>query len=116
MLILAALADPTRRRIVEILAEGEYASGAIARRFDMSPRPVPTLAMLRARIWWARGWMLSTEIYGSIRPYSASSSKARRASGILARPGSVRWRAICVAAWKATMRRPESDKRKEAAR
>jgi DNA-binding transcriptional ArsR family regulator len=32
----AALADPTRRRIVEMLAERELAAGEIARRFDMT--------------------------------------------------------------------------------
>jgi DNA-binding transcriptional ArsR family regulator len=33
---LAALADPTRRRIVETLAEGALSSGDIARRFSIS--------------------------------------------------------------------------------
>jgi DNA-binding transcriptional ArsR family regulator len=37
---LAALADPTRRRIVEILAEGQLRAGDIAKRFDMSPPAV----------------------------------------------------------------------------
>jgi DNA-binding transcriptional ArsR family regulator len=32
----AALGDPTRRRIVEMLAERELAAGEIARRFDMT--------------------------------------------------------------------------------
>ena len=32
----AALADPTRRRIVEMLAERELSAGTIARRFDMT--------------------------------------------------------------------------------
>jgi DNA-binding transcriptional ArsR family regulator len=32
----AALADPTRRRIVEMLAEGELTAGEVARRFDMT--------------------------------------------------------------------------------
>ena len=31
-----ALADPTRRQIVEVLADGELAAGDIARRFEMS--------------------------------------------------------------------------------
>ncbi len=31
-----ALADPTRRRIVEMLAEGSLSSGEIASRFDIS--------------------------------------------------------------------------------
>jgi DNA-binding transcriptional ArsR family regulator len=37
---LAALADPTRRRIVEILAEGQLRAGDIAKQFDMSPPAV----------------------------------------------------------------------------
>jgi DNA-binding transcriptional ArsR family regulator len=32
-----ALADPTRRRIVEMLSEGRLSSGEIASRFDISP-------------------------------------------------------------------------------
>jgi DNA-binding transcriptional ArsR family regulator len=36
----AALADPTRRRIVEMLATRELAAGEIARRFDMTPPSV----------------------------------------------------------------------------
>lgn len=35
-----ALADPTRRRIIEMLAERELAAGEIARRFDMTPPAV----------------------------------------------------------------------------
>ena len=37
MLVLNALASPTRQRIVEMLAERELSAGAIADRFDMSP-------------------------------------------------------------------------------
>lgn len=33
---LTALADPTRRRIVEMLATGELSAGDIARRFEVS--------------------------------------------------------------------------------
>ena len=36
MKALDALADPTRRRIVELLAAGELEAGAIAGRFDVS--------------------------------------------------------------------------------
>lgn len=32
----AALADPTRRRIVTLLADGERSAGEIAARFDVS--------------------------------------------------------------------------------
>jgi DNA-binding transcriptional ArsR family regulator len=34
---LAALADPTRQRIVAMLAAGALSSGEIAERFDLSP-------------------------------------------------------------------------------
>ena len=40
MLTFAALADPTRRAIVEILARGPLTSGQIARRFTISPSAV----------------------------------------------------------------------------
>jgi DNA-binding transcriptional ArsR family regulator len=36
MQCLTALADPTRQRIVEILASGAMSSGDIARRFEVS--------------------------------------------------------------------------------
>jgi len=36
VLSLSALADPTRRRIVELLAVEEYAAGEIVEEFDMS--------------------------------------------------------------------------------
>jgi DNA-binding transcriptional ArsR family regulator len=38
--VFEALADPTRRRIIEMLAERELAAGEIARRFDMTPPAV----------------------------------------------------------------------------
>ena len=34
--VCSALGDPTRRRIIELLAEHELAAGEIARRFDMT--------------------------------------------------------------------------------
>ena len=40
MQAFAALADPTRQRIVELLAEREYLAGELARRFDMTPPAV----------------------------------------------------------------------------
>ncbi len=36
MLALTALADPTRRQIVEMLADGERTAGDITRQFDIS--------------------------------------------------------------------------------
>lgn len=36
----AALADPTRRRIVELLGSGERAAGALGRNFEISPPAV----------------------------------------------------------------------------
>lgn len=48
MLAFAALADPTRRRIVELLAAREYAAGELARRFDMTqPAVSQHLRLLR---------------------------------------------------------------------
>jgi DNA-binding transcriptional ArsR family regulator len=40
MQVWSALADPTRRRIVEMLAAGELAAGEIANRFAMTPPAV----------------------------------------------------------------------------
>jgi DNA-binding transcriptional ArsR family regulator len=37
MTALAALADPTRQRIVEMLVSGALSSGEIAGRFELSP-------------------------------------------------------------------------------
>jgi DNA-binding transcriptional ArsR family regulator len=37
VLAFAALADPTRRQIVELLTQRELAAGEIALRFDVSP-------------------------------------------------------------------------------
>ncbi len=37
VLAFSALADPTRRHILEMLATGELSAGAIASRFDVSP-------------------------------------------------------------------------------
>ena len=48
MLGFAALADPTRRRIVEMLATRELPAGEIARRFDMTaPAVSQHLKLLR---------------------------------------------------------------------
>jgi DNA-binding transcriptional ArsR family regulator len=53
----AALADPTRRAIVEMLARGPLAAGEIARRFTITPSAVSqhlkvlrTARLVRARI------------------------------------------------------------------
>jgi DNA-binding transcriptional ArsR family regulator len=47
--VFAALADPTRRRIIELLAGRELAAGDIARRFDMTaPAVSQHLKILRA--------------------------------------------------------------------
>jgi DNA-binding transcriptional ArsR family regulator len=56
MLSLVALADPTRRRIVEMLAEGQMQAGDIAKRFDMSPPAVSQhlQTLKRARLVRAR--------------------------------------------------------------
>jgi DNA-binding transcriptional ArsR family regulator len=49
MITLAALADPTRQRIVEMLATGPLSSGDIARQFDITaPAVSQHLKTLRA--------------------------------------------------------------------
>lgn len=40
MQTFAALSDPTRRQIVEMLSEGELSAGEISRRFAMTPPAV----------------------------------------------------------------------------
>ncbi|HEX7978429.1 MAG TPA: metalloregulator ArsR/SmtB family transcription factor [Gemmatimonadaceae bacterium] len=56
MLTFAALADPTRRAVVEMLARGPLTAGEIARRFTSSPSAVSQhLRVLRnARLVSAR--------------------------------------------------------------
>jgi DNA-binding transcriptional ArsR family regulator len=49
MLSFAALADPTRRRIVEMLARGPLSAGEIASRFTITPSGISQhLKVLRA--------------------------------------------------------------------
>ena len=57
MLSFAALADSTRRRIVEMLARGPLSAGEIASRFTMSPSAVSqhlkvlrTAKLVRSRV------------------------------------------------------------------
>lgn len=57
MLSFSALADPTRRRIVEMLARGPLSAGEIASRFTISPSAVSqhlkvlrTARLVRARV------------------------------------------------------------------
>jgi DNA-binding transcriptional ArsR family regulator len=57
VLSFAALADPTRRRIVEMLARGPLSVGEIAARFTISPSAVSqhlkvlrTAKLVRARV------------------------------------------------------------------
>jgi DNA-binding transcriptional ArsR family regulator len=47
--VLQALADPTRRRILDLLAQGELAAGILASHFPMISRPAVSqhLAVLR---------------------------------------------------------------------
>jgi DNA-binding transcriptional ArsR family regulator len=60
---VAALADPTRQRIVDILAERELAAGDITRQFDMTAPAVSqhlkvprSAAIVRVRIEGQRRW------------------------------------------------------------
>jgi DNA-binding transcriptional ArsR family regulator len=57
VLSFAALADPTRRRIIEMLARGPLSAGEIAARFTISPSAVSqhlkvlrTAKLVRARV------------------------------------------------------------------
>ena len=49
---LSALADPTRQRIVEMLAAGALSSGEIAGRFELSPPAISSISRRSRR----RGW------------------------------------------------------------
>jgi DNA-binding transcriptional ArsR family regulator len=65
MTVLGALADPTRRRIVEMLAEREIAAGEIAGRFDMTPPAVSQhLKILRA------AGLVRVRVHGQHRMYA----------------------------------------------
>ena len=74
MIAFTALADPTRRQIVEMLAEGERTAGDIARQFDVSaPAISQHLKVLRqARLVRVRAeaqrriYMLDAEGIGEI--------------------------------------------------
>lgn len=62
---LTALADPTRRQIVEMLGRGELASGEIAERFDISaPAVSQHLKVLR------EAQLVQVRVDGQRRVYS----------------------------------------------
>lgn len=64
MLSLAALADPTRRRIVELLAEEEYTAGEIVEEFDLSASAISQhLKLLR------ESGLLTVKVDGQRRVY-----------------------------------------------
>jgi DNA-binding transcriptional ArsR family regulator len=64
---LEALADPTRRRIVELLAEGDRNAGELAAEFDVS-RPAVSRHL---RVLRERGLVQAREL-GTQRLYSLS--------------------------------------------
>lgn len=65
MSALDVLADPTRRRIVEVVAEGELNAGAIASHFDISrPAVSQHLGTL------VEGGVLNVQSRGTQRIYS----------------------------------------------
>lgn len=69
MSALDVLADPTRRRIVEVLAGGELNAGAIASHFDMSrPAVSQHLGIL------AEGGVVTVHRRGTQRIYRLSPS------------------------------------------
>ena len=51
--VFKALADPTRRRILELLAQGELTAGEIAAQFDMTKavRQPPSEHLKGGRAW-----------------------------------------------------------------
>src|ERR1700730_13934687 len=85
---LAALADPTRRRIVEMLAEGRLRAGDIAKRFDMSPPAVSQhlSTLKRAHLVLARVEAQRRIYELDPRRLRRARAMARRHQAILARP------------------------------
>lgn len=65
MTALAALADPTRQRIVEMLATGSLSSGEIADRFDLS---APAISQHLKTLRTAR--LVSVQVDAQKRIYS----------------------------------------------
>jgi len=64
--VFRALADPTRRQILEELKNGPLAAGEISGRFSVSGLPFPAIF----RFWKPQGWCLITAklTASSIRP------------------------------------------------
>ncbi len=77
---LEALADPTRRRLVELLAAGEQSAGALAAAFDISrPGISRHLRVLR------EAGLVHAEPRGQQRVYSLRTAPLRELDGWLAR-------------------------------
>jgi DNA-binding transcriptional ArsR family regulator len=77
---LEALADPTRRRIVELLAEGERSAGAVAAEFSVS-RPAVSRHL---RVLRESGLVQSRES-GTSRVYSLDPAPLQELDAWLAR-------------------------------
>lgn len=74
MSALDVLADPTRRRIVEVLAAGELSAGAVASRFDISrPAVSQHLGVL------VGGGVLTVQSRGTQRIYRLAPTALREA-------------------------------------
>lgn len=85
MSALDVIADPTRRRIVEVLADGELNAGAIASRFDISrPAISQHLGIL------VEGGVLNVQSRGTQRIYRLTPSALSEAGDWL-RAQADRW-------------------------
>ncbi len=77
---LEALADPTRRRLVELIAAGEQSAGQLAAAFDISrPGISRHLRVLR------EAGLVHAEARGQQRVYSLRAAPLRELDGWLAR-------------------------------
>jgi DNA-binding transcriptional ArsR family regulator len=80
MNVFGALADPTRARIVEMLAEREIAAGEIAGRFDMTaPAVSQHLKILRA------AGLVRVRVAGQRRMYALDAGALRELDAWLER-------------------------------
>src|SRR5436190_10903848 len=83
--LFRALADPTRRRILELLTEKDRTAGEIAEQFPMAFASVSHhLGVLRTPRWWdtdANAIGNCSAISPAVLSFSVSSSRIRRRVG-----------------------------------
>jgi DNA-binding transcriptional ArsR family regulator len=102
---LTALADPTRRQIVELLGRGERASGEIAERFDIS---APAVSQHLKVLKEAR--LVQVRVEGQRRVYSLDPEGLQMIDAWLA--GVRRFWAGRLDALEHALRAPEKKKRR----